>query len=125
MLPRSALKPRRQNAPRPAWKVAEAFRQWLRGRECACRGNNPECSGPIIAAHVDYAGKGTPDAKGTGSKAADRWCIPLSDGCHRLQHDRGWPWFDVTILKMAGAGAMMAADYWYIWPGRKAWEAKQ
>lgn len=125
MLRRSALKPRKQNAPAPAWKVAEAFKQYLRGRdECACDGRNPHCGGPIIAAHVDYAGKGTRDAKGTGTKAADRWCIPLSDLCHKLQHSKGWPWFDKNILGHAGAAEEIAGDYWHLWPGRIAWERK-
>lgn len=124
MLARRAIAPRKQNAPRPAWKVAEAFKQWLRGRECACRGRNSMCSGKIQSAHVDYAGKGTPDAKGTGTKAADRFCIPLSETCHMLQHNRGWPWFDTTILGRAGAAEIMASEYWRLWPGRPAWEAK-
>lgn len=124
MLARSAIAPRHKNAPRPAWKVAEAFKQWLRGRPCGCGGRNSMCSGKIQSAHVDYAGKGTRDAKGTASKAADRFCIPLSEACHLLQHNRGWPWFDIEILGMAGAGERMARDYWQAWPGRKAWEER-
>lgn len=92
---------------------------------CACNGRNPDCGGDIIAAHVDYAGKGTPDAKGTSSKVADKWNIPLSVKCHALQHSMGWPWFDQHILGRPGAGADMASGYWFIWPGRRAWEAKQ
>lgn len=76
----------------------------------------------MVAAHVDYAGKGTRDAKGTGSKASDRFCIPLSDNCHRLQHAKGWPWFERNILKARGVD--LAGDYWHMWPGRRAWEAK-
>ena len=111
--------PRHKNAPRPAWKVVTAYLQWLRGRKCACGGKIGNCFGPIQAAHVDYAAKGTPDAKGTGTKVADRWAIPLSAGCHLLQHGKGWPWFDVTILGKAGAAEKMAAAYWSQWKGDK------
>lgn len=122
MLARSAIAPRHKNASRPAWKCAEAFKQFLRGRPCACGGRNSFCSGKIQSAHVDYAGKGTQDAKGTASKVADRWCIPLSESCHMLQHSRGWPWFDAHILGGAGSAERMAADFWRLWPGRNAWE---
>jgi len=122
-LARSAIKPRKQNAPRPAWKVADAFRQWLRGRPCACCRANADCGGPMVAAHVDYAAKGTRDAKGTASKVADRWNIPLSDNCHRLQHSKGWPWFEKNIL--GRRADTLAAAYWNVWPGRIAWERKQ
>lgn len=122
MLTRTAFRPRKQNAPRPAWKVAEAFRQWLRGRPCACQGRNPDCGGPMIAAHVDHAGKGTPDAKGTATKVADKFNIPLTDRCHQLQHSKGWPWFEKNILK--ASAITLAEDYWRAWPGRVAWEAK-
>jgi hypothetical protein len=117
MLARSATRSRHQNAPRPAWKVAEAFKQWLRGRPCACAGRGPTCSGKVQSAHVDYAG-----GKGTGTKVADRNCIPLSEGCHRLQHDRGWPWFDQQVLGGVSRGLMLSAEYWRAWPGRAAWE---
>ena len=50
---------------------------------------------------------------------ADRWAIPLSWLCHQLQHDRGWPWFDITILGRAGAAQEMAAGYWSAWKGDK------
>jgi hypothetical protein len=114
------LRNRHQNAPRPAWKVADAFRKWLRGRPCACEGRNPECAGPVRSAHVDFAAKGTPDAKGTASKVADRWCIPLTDPCHDLQHTKGWPWFITNILKRDPE--KLAAAYWKAWPGRAKWE---
>lgn len=112
-------RPRKRNAPRPAWKVGEAFRQWLRGRSCACGGRNGDCQGKIQAAHVDYAAKGTPEAKGMSSKVADRWSIPLSAHCHMLQHTKGWPWFDVHILGAVNAGQMMASEYWRLWKGDK------
>jgi hypothetical protein len=113
------VRPRKRNSPRPAWKVCASFLQWLRGRPCACGGRNPDCGGPMQAAHVDYAAKGTAEAKGMSSKVADRWAIPLSANCHRLQHDKGWPWFDVTILGLAGAGEKMAAEFWRLWKGDK------
>jgi len=122
MLARSAILPRKRNAPRPAWKVARGFGQWLRGRPCACGGTNKDCGGPMVAAHVDYAGKGSRDAKGTGTKAADRFQIPLSDNCHRLQHNKGWPWFEKNIL--GRRAETLALSYWQLWPGRRAWEAK-
>lgn len=112
------VKPRKRNAPRPAWKVAEAFKQWLRGRDCACGGANPHCGGSMIAAHVDHAG-----GKGVGTKVADRHCIPLSDLCHKLQHQKGWRWFERNILRESAV--TMAGDYWHLWPGRRVWERKQ
>ena len=71
------------------------------------------------ACHVDYAGKGTPDAKGAGTKVADRWQIPMTVNCHRLQHDKGWPWFELNILGGVGRAAEMAAEYWRRWTGDK------
>lgn len=123
MMSRSPLPRRAKNAPRPAWKVVEAFKQWVRGHECACRGRNPDCAGKIEAAHVDYAGKGTRDAKGMGTKAADRFVIPLTAACHKLQHGKGWPWFDKMILGAAGAAEALARKLWNAWPGRHEWEA--
>lgn len=112
----SALRNRHRNAPRPAWKVADAFRQWLRGRPCACAGKNPACDGPIRSAHVDHAG-----SKGVGTKVADSNCIPLSDACHNLQHSIGWRTFEKTYLP--GGNAVTLSDaYWAAWPGRKKWE---
>jgi hypothetical protein len=120
MLRRTALRPRRQNAPRPDWKVAEAFKQWLRGRECACGGSNPDCSGKIQAAHVPHKG-----SKGIGTKVADRYCIPLSEGCHlHTQHRIGWPEFARKYLHGQDPESL-AGDYWHLWPGRIAWERKQ
>lgn len=124
MLPRAAIRPRKRNAPRPTGKSARGFLQWLRGRSCACQGNNPDCEGKIEAAHVDYAAKGTSEAKGTRTKVADKWAIPLSSNCHRLQTNKGWRWFEPRFLGKVGAGAEMAADYWRLWPGRPKWEAR-
>jgi hypothetical protein len=116
----ASLRSRFKKAPRPDWKVADSFRQWLRGRPCACGGRNPDCGGPIRSAHVDYAAKGTPDAKGTATKVADRWCIPASDNCHQLQHNIGWPEFEKRFLP--AKADLLAAEYWTRWPGRAKWE---
>lgn len=116
MIRRTALRPRHQNAPRPAWKVAEAFKQWLRGRECylADKGG---CAGKIEAAHVDHAG-----GKGISTKVADRHCLPLCQAHHREQHNKGWRTFEIRY----GFNAVdVAGDYWHLWPGRVAWERKQ
>jgi hypothetical protein len=108
-------RPRKQNAPRPAWKVAEAFKQWLRGRPCmiADRGG---CWGRIEAAHVDYAG-----GKGMGTKVADRFCVPMCSEHHRVQHQHGWPAFEANF-KINALEASKA--YWSAWPGRAKWEAE-
>ena len=116
-LSRSAIKPRKRNAPRRAWKVAEAYHQWLRGRPCACMGRNPACDGKMQAAHVPHAA-----SKGTGTKAADRWAIPLTVGCHiNTQHIIGWPEFASRYLGRRDPTAL-AAEYWAAWPGRAKWE---
>lgn len=110
-------RPRKRNAPRPAEKAAPGFLQWLRGRDCLAAAST--CGGKIEAAHVDYAG-----GKGMGTKVADRYAVPLCSYHHALQHSRGWMWFDITILKVAGSGLAAAARYWQAWPGRIAWERK-
>lgn len=108
-------RPRHRNAPRPAWKVAESFKQWLRGRPCAADGFG-HCDGKIQAAHVDHAGD-----KGTGTKVADRHCIPLCADHHNRQHSRGWATFERECLGGKPAVAMAAA-YWQAWPGHVEWE---
>jgi hypothetical protein len=119
MLPRSAIQSRHRNAPRPAWKVADAFGQWLRGRPCACGGRNKLCGGRIQAAHVPHKA-----SKGIGTKAADKWMIPLSENCHlHTQHKRGWQTFAAEYL--GGRDPVeLAAEYWRAWPGRAKWEAR-
>lgn len=123
MLARSALKSRFSGkGKRPEWKVNAAYLEWLRRRPCACTGRNPECEGRIQAAHVDFAAKGTPDAKGMSSKVADRWAIPLSAMCHHLQTVKGWPWFIATHLRRDPE--KMAAAYHQAWlrtPGGVKW----
>jgi hypothetical protein len=106
--------PRKRNAPRPAWKVADAYRQWLRGRECAFRSG--DCWGKIEAAHTP-----DPQSKGVGTKAADCNCIPACQWHHKLQTDRGWSAVGLT----RETAATMANAYWQAWPGRLKWEAER
>lgn len=113
------IRPRRKNAGRPEWKIADAFRKWVRGRSCACYGTNAACFGDIQSAHVPFPGE-----KGVGTKVADRRCIPLSVGCHDLQHNIGWPLFAQRHLGGRDP-AELAGDYWRRWPGRAAWERDQ
>ncbi len=119
MLSRSATKSRlsrTRDEKRPAWKIAEAFLQWLRGRPCAVYG----CStgAKMQAAHVPGG-----DA-GTGTKASDRFAIPLCAEHHRNQHDMGWKTFAARLLGGRDPVALAAA-YWRAWPGRAAWEREQ
>ena len=122
ILPRSAFQRRKPaRAGRPAWKCCEEFKRWLRSLPCACQGKNPCCSGPIQAAHVDHAGKGTADAKGLGSKVSDRFCVPLSMGCHQHQTDViGWSELEMTLP--GGSAEALANEYWEGWDGREKWE---
>lgn len=101
--------PRRKNAPRPAWKVATAYLQWLRGRECAFASRGG-CWGKIEAAHTP-----DPQSKAMGSKAADHNAIPACQGHHKLQTDQGW---SAVGLDRERAQAMAGA-YWKAWPGDK------
>lgn len=117
MLSKAAFAPRKRNAPRPAWKTARAFGQFLRGRPCACLGSNPDCDGPIQAAHVPH-----PASKGVGTKSADRYQIPLSEVCHRTQHRLGWKTFAARFLKGVDP-LILSCRYWAAWPGRVKWEA--
>lgn len=113
------VRPRKRNAPRPAEKVAHGYSQWLRGRPCACEGRNPNCWGKIQAAHAPHKA-----SKGTATKAADRYQLPLSEGCHlRTQHTLGWPSFARFYLKGRDP-VELAEAYWRAWPGRIAWERK-
>lgn len=102
-------RPRKRNAPRPAWKVAIAFRQWLRGRPCAVAARRG-CSGLIEAAHTP-----DPRSKGVGTKAADHNCIPLCETHHKLHTRKGW---SAIGLDRERAQAMAAA-YWRAWKGDK------
>ena len=107
--------PRRKNSPRPAWRVAESYKQWLRGRNCAAD-HDGLCDGVMQAAHVDHAG-----GKGMGVQVADMHCIPLCAGHHARQHNRGWMTFEKECLGGKSAVALAAA-YWTAWPGRAQWE---
>ncbi len=122
--------PRKKNAPRPAWKVALAYLQWLRGRSCfleakgGCGLGDPPRRTPIEAAHVDHGGD-----KGTGTKASDRFAIPLCQRHHDEQGGKvggfssrgGWATFQ---LKYGFDAVKVAAQYWSKWPGRTQWEAE-
>lgn len=132
MLSRSSLRNRHHNAPRPAWKVATAYLQWLRGRPCyleghragGCGWGDPPRKSYIEAAHVDHGGD-----KGLSTKASDRFCIPLCQRHHDEQSGKigsfknrgGWPTFQAKY----GFNAIdVAGDYWSLWPGRRQWETK-
>lgn len=56
-----------------------------------------------------------------GTKASDRFAIPLCAGHHRAQHARGWKTFE--FAKSIDAKGL-AQIYWQSWPGRIAWERK-
>lgn len=103
------VRPRHRNAPRPAWKVATAFHQWLRGRPCfvAYRGG---CEGKIEAAH-------TPDpmSKGMSTKAADHNAIPLCRFHHQLHTSKGWSAIGLT----RDTAQTASGSYWRLWKGDK------
>jgi len=123
-LPRSMFTTRKPpRAARPAWKACEQYLRWLRKLPCAfCRAEGTPTN-PIVAAHVDHAGQGTPMGKGMGTKVADRHGIPLCDECHRRQHRIGWKTFEIGLpLQSAPA---LSDTYWAEWPGRRAWEHEQ
>ncbi len=124
-LARSRFTPRKPaRAGRPSWKVADEYRRWLRKLPCARCQTAGGTGNPIVAAHVDIAGKGTRDAKGVSSKVADRFCLPLCNACHIEQTDVvGWPEFE-KLLPLCDAEAL-AGVYWTEWPGRREWERDQ
>lgn len=103
------VRPKRRNAKRPAWKVATAFHQWLRGRPCAVA-KLGGCWGRMEAAH-------TPDpmSKGVGTKAADHNAIPLCTGHHRQHTSQAWSSIGLT----RDSARAMAAEYWRAWKGDK------
>lgn len=115
-LPRSAFQTRKPpRAGRPAWKCAEEYKRWLRRLPCVACDSLGDRSNPIVAAHVDHAG-----GKGTGTKVADRHCIPLCDRCHQAQHRDGWPAFEKTLV--CGDAVALAEAFWDRWPDRGQWE---
>lgn len=103
------VRPRKRNAPRPAWKVEKAYHQWLRGRPCAYA-DTGACWGKMEAAH-------TPDpmSKGMNTKAADHNAIPLCQGHHRLHTVKGWSALGLTKETARAAGL----HYWSLWKGDK------
>ena len=103
------IRPRKRNAPRPAWKVQKAYHQWLRGRPCAVESRGG-CDGHMEAAH-------TPDpmTKGTGTKAADHNAIPLCRGHHQAHTLGGWSKIGLT----RETAQAKAAEYWRLWKGDK------
>ena len=102
------IRPRKRNAPRPAWKVEKAYHQWLRGRPCFRDGMG--CNGKIEAAHTP-----DPGSKGMGTKAADHNAIPLCVHHHRLHTSNGWSAIGLT----RETAQMTAAAYWRAWKGDK------
>jgi hypothetical protein len=101
-------RPRKRNAPRPAWKVEKAYHQWLRGRPCAKSG--PDCDGRMEAAH-------TPDplSKGLSTKAADHNAIPLCQFHHKLHTNKGWSAIGLT----RESARLLGNAYWAAWNGDK------
>jgi hypothetical protein len=96
----SKLRNRNRNKPRPEWKVALSYLEWLRKRPCG---------------------------KGMSTKAADCHALPLCQRHHDEQGGKvgsfrnrgGWPTFQLKY----GFNAVDVADaYWRAWPGRFAWE---
>jgi hypothetical protein len=133
MLRRSALRSRFRNAPRPVEKSVRSYLAWLGKRPCyldghalgGCGWGDPPRKSFVEAAHVDHGGD-----KGMGTKASDRFAIPLCQKHHDEQHGKigafkdrgGWPKFQARY----GFNAIdVAGDYWHLWPGRRAWERKQ
>lgn len=102
-------RPRKRNAPRPAWKVEKAYLQWLRGRPCLLALTG-ECEGKMEAAHTP-----DPASKGVGTKAADRNAIPLCQHHHRLHTTKGWSAIGLSRETAQDA----AASYWRAWKGDK------
>jgi hypothetical protein len=113
MLAARQIAPRKRNAPRPAWKVAKAYHQWLRGRECAFE-RLGGCNGRMEAAHTP-----DPNSKGCGTKAADSNAVPACQHHHRLHTVKGWSALGLTKETAHALGR----SYWMAWPGRAKWEA--
>jgi hypothetical protein len=107
-LMRVDIRPAKRNAPRPAWKVAKAYHQWLRGRPCFVAGG--DCWGRMEAAHTP-----DPKSKGVGTKAADYNAIPLCQLHHQIHTNQGWSAIGLTRETAQAA----AARYWALWQGDK------
>jgi hypothetical protein len=101
------VRPAKRNSLRPAWKVAKAYHQWLRGRPCFICGEAEERR---EAAHTP-----DPQSKGIGTKAADHNAIPLCVPCHRKHTNKGW-----SAIGLTRDGAQAAGNrYWALWKGDK------
>lgn len=117
MLARSAFAPRKKNSRKADFYLrAPSFLQWLRGRPCMLA-EKGGCGGPIVAAHVDYAG-----GKGMSIKVHDKHAVPMCDDHHQAQHAWGWKTFEGNFGMSPGDTQMAAEAYWNAWPGRRAWE---
>ena len=112
------IRPRHRNSGKgEAAKRCQPHLQWLRGRPCALAGTAGHvCSGPIIAAHVDFLGN-----KGMSTKTEDWHAIPLCDGSHQEQHRIGWGTFQ-RRHQFDAAGA--AERYAKLSPHRARWEGR-
>lgn len=109
---RSPIRRRHKNAPRPEWKTARSYLQWLRGCECALA-DRGGCKGKIEAAHTP-----DPNSKGMSTKAADCNAVPMCSHHHREHTNKGW-----SAIGLTRESAMKLADrYWRAWPGRVEWE---
>ncbi len=124
------VRPRKKNAGRPAWKMADSYLAWLRKRPCFLANHRAGGCGladiprksPVEAAHVDHGGD-----KGVGTKASDHFAIPLCQRHHDEQGGKigafkqrgGWPTFQ---LKYGFDAVQVAHEYWTKWPGKHGWE---
>lgn len=88
-----------------AWRVTDAFRQWVRGFCCYRCGS----SHGVQAAH--YRGKWVPYKfrGGTSLKPADLLCAPLCLECHTEQGSMGHDQWDALTGKDM---AQIALDLW-------------
>src|SRR5688500_16594270 len=101
-------RPRKRNAPHPAWKVAKAYHQWLRGRPWLLAGAEGE--GGMEAEHTPEHG-----SKDIDTKAADHNAIPLCHEHHKHHTDKGWSAIGLT----RESARATAARYWQAWKGDK------
>lgn len=93
-------KPTKMGCNMPKQIRSAAHLKWIRGHECAAA--NPDCQGPIEAAHVRIGTDG-----GTSIKPSDCWAVPLCSWHHRLQHQIGERSFEnglnLDLLEIAKA----------------------
>ena len=125
MLSNRAFKPRIEKSHRAdEWKRCEPFLKWLRGRPCFLAVHAPgkhRCEGKVRACHFDPWGD-----KGMSTKVSDSASMPMCDGGHAEQHNKGWPWFQG---RYGFDGRDVVTAYWLEWldgtPMGRAWKAKQ